>query len=261
MTYKAPIDTVLSVGGLNLTGMGMLLDIQEQPLRAKTEDLDLVGVPYIHSVKTGKLIYGFSLSGYVRDDDGSATRLRNSDQEAREPHSVIYARFGDVPGAHADLAPEMIATGGDVQLPKDGLIKVNGIEYQLAAAAGLLQDGALVANRKDVAASGSPYAGLRHDFGAAHVNRWTLIVHVANVVWGGASRLDLRLYTTAIADGGGGWAPVSPAGSHRFEPVDGNFQDSVEVSDVDLARWVGLSIAWTGGANQSADIIAALHRA
>ena len=57
MTYKGPIDTVLSVGGLNLTGMGMLLNIQEQPLRAKTEELDLVGVRHIYSAKTGKLAF------------------------------------------------------------------------------------------------------------------------------------------------------------------------------------------------------------
>ena len=260
--YKAPIDTVLSVGGLPLTGMGMLLSIQERPLQAKTEDVDLVGVPYVHSVKTGKLVYGFAVSGYVRDDDGSVTRLRNSDQESREPHSVIYARFGDAPGAHADLAPEMIATGGVVELPKDGLVKVNGIQYELGAAAGLLPDGTLVANRKDVAASGSPYADLRHDFGAAHVNRWTLIVHVANVVWDGATQLDVRLYTTAQANGGGGWAAVSPAGSHRFQAADGSYQDSVEISDVDLSRWVGLGMAWTaGGADRRANITAALHRA
>ena len=260
--YKAPIDTVLSVGGLPLTGMGMLLNIQEQPVRAKTEEVDLVGVPYVYSAKTGKLAYRFSVGGFIRDDDGSVTRLRNGDQEGREPHSVIYARFGNAPGAHADLMPEVIASGGDFDLPREGLIKVSNIQYELAAAAGLLQDGTLTANRKANAASASPYANLRYDFGAAHADRWTLIVHVANVVWDGATRLDLRLYTTATPNGGGGWAAVSPAGTHRFQAADGSYQDSVEVSDVDLSRWVGLGMAWTaGGADSRADITAALHRA
>ena len=156
MTFKGPVDTVLSVGGRNLTGMGMLMNIQEQPFTAKTEEIDLVGAPYIYSTKTGKKGYRFSVAGYVRDDAGSVLRLSNAAATGREPHSAIYARFGDAPGAHADLLPAVIASGGDFDLPRDGLVKVNNLQYQLAAGAGVLMDGTLIGNRVGISTSSCP---------------------------------------------------------------------------------------------------------
>ena len=142
MVYKAPVDTLLSIGGRNLTGMGMLLSITEQPLSAKTEDVDLIGVPYVYSVKTGKKGFGFSIGGYVRDDEGSILKLHGMPNG-----SVIYARYGNKPGAHVDIIPEVLTRGGDFTLPKDGLIKVNNVQYELAKASGVLIDGALIANQ------------------------------------------------------------------------------------------------------------------
>ena len=98
MVYKAPVDTLLSVGGRALTRMGMLLSITEKPLSAKTEDIDIIGVDYIYAVKTGKKGYGFSIGGYVRDDEGSILKLHGMPNG-----SVIYARYGNRPGAHLSL--------------------------------------------------------------------------------------------------------------------------------------------------------------
>ena len=262
MTFRGPVDTVLSVGGRNLTGMGMLMNIQEQPFTAKTEEVDLVGAPYIFSAKTGKKSYRFAVGGYVRDDDGSVLRLSNAAETAREPHSAIYARFGDEPGAHADIIPAVIASGGDFDLPRDGLIKVNNLQYQLAEGAGVLMDATLIANAVGVAASAAPYTNLRHDFHGAHGGSWTAIIHVGNIAWGGATALEVEIFTTIQQSGAGGWAKVSATDAHVFVPGGGNHQDSVENNSSDaLSRWIGLGITWTGGSDQSADIIAALHRA
>ena len=261
MTFKGPVDTVLSVGGRNLTGMGMLMNIQEQPFTAKTEEIDLVGAPYIYSTKTGKKGYRFSVAGYVRDDAGSVLRLSNAAATGREPHSAIYARFGDAPGAHADLLPAVIASGGDFDLPRDGLVKVNNLQYQLAAGAGVLMDGTLIANVVGRSTSTDPFAALRHDFGAAHTGSWTLIVHASNIVFGGASRLRVQLFTTSVGNGGSGWSGAGGLNAHRYLATGGVVQDSVETDTANLGRWVGLGFSWTGGTNQSADIIAALYRA
>ena len=261
MTFKGPVDTVLSIGGRNLTGMGMLMNIQEQPFTAKTEEIDLVGAPYIFQAKTGKKSWRFAVGGYVRDDEGSVLKLSNAAETAREPHSVIYARYGDMPGAHADIIPAVIASGGDFDLPRDGLIKVNNLQYQLAEGSGVRMDGTLLANRLAVAASASPYTDLRYDFGGPHLTEWTASVHVGNIEWGGATALNVRIYTSSVANGNSGWALVSAADAHNFLAADGVNQGSVETSNANLSRWIGLRFTWTGGTNQSADIIAALHRA
>ena len=262
MTFRGPVDTVLSIGGRNLTGMGMLMNIQEQPFSHKTEEVDLVGAPYIFSAKTGKKAWRFSVGGYVRDDAGSVLSLSNADETAREPHSAIYARFGDNPGAHADIIPAVIASGGDFDLPRDGLIKVNNLQYQLASKDALL-GGALIANAVGVAASAAPYAALRHDFGAAHTGGFTVAFHVSNVVWDGATRLQLDMFThSAASPGSTGWTRVTALNAHRFLPADGTHFDAVAARTVNLSRWAGIGITWTGGGgDQAADIIAAIYRA
>ena len=164
----------------------------------------MIGAPYIFSAKTGKKAYRFAVGGYVRDDDGSVLRLSNAAETAREPHSAIYARFGDEPGAHADIIPAVIASGGDFDLPRDGLIKVNNLQYQLAEGAGVLMDATLIANAVGVAASAAPYTNLRHDFHGAHGGSWTAIIHVGNIVWGGATALEVEIFTT-IQQSGAGW--------------------------------------------------------
>ena len=202
------------------------------------------------------------MGGYVRDDAGLRPgALQRRRTTAREPHSAIYARFGDEPGAHADIIPAVIASGGDFDLPRDGLVKVNNVQYQLAEGAGVLMDGTLIANREAVEVSNSPYTNLRYDFGVANADPWTVAVHVGNVVWGGALRLVVDMYTTSQANGNGGWVKASATDAHRYPATSGAFQASVEKGNVDLRRWVGLRITWTGGSDQSADIIAALHRA
>ena len=261
MTFKGPVDTVLSIGGRNLTGMGMLMNIQEQPFSHKTEEVDLIGAPYIFSAKTGKKGWRFSVGGYVRDDAGSVLRLSNADTTAREPHSAIYARFGDLPGAHADIIPAVIASGGDFDLPKDGLIKVNNLQYQLASQDVHL-DSTLIANRADVSASASPYSNLRHDFGLAFADPWTMAIHAGNIVWDGATVLEVRIYTSSVANGNSGWSRVGANLAHSYRPASGNWQDSVETSNTNLGRWVGLGLTWTGGGgDRAADIIAAIRRA
>ena len=62
--------------------MGMLMNIQEQPFTAKTEEIDLIGAPYIFQAKTGKKSWRFSVGGYVRDDEGSVLKLSNSAETA-----------------------------------------------------------------------------------------------------------------------------------------------------------------------------------
>ena len=262
MTFRGPVDTVLSIGGRNLTGMGMLMAIAEQPLAHRTEEVNLIGKPYIFAAKTGKKAYGFAVGGYVRDDAGSVLSLSNADETAREPHSAIYARFGDNPGAHADILPAVIARGGTVDLPRDGLQKVTGLTYELADDHVLL-DSTLIAHRAGVAASAAPYSNLRHDFGAAHTTGFTVAFHIDNVVWDGATRLQLDLFThSAASPGSTGWTRVTALNAHRFLPADGTHFDAVAARTANLSRWVGVSAAFTsGGSDSAADIIAAIYRA
>ena len=239
------------------------MNIQEQPFSHKTEEVDLIGAPYIFQAKTGKKAWRFSVGGYVREEaTQSVLALSRSTETAREPHSAIYARFGDAPGAHADIIPAVIASGGDFDLPRDGLIKVNNLQYQLASRDVLL-DGTLIANAVDVAASAAPYVNLRHDFGAAHTGGFTVAFHISNVVWDGATRLQLDLFThSAASPGSTGWTRVTALNAHRFLPADGTHFDAVAVRTANLSRWVGVSAAFTsGGSDSAADIIAALYRA
>ena len=152
------------------------MDIQEQPLAHKSEEVNLVGKPYIFATKTGKKSFGFAVGGYVRDDAGSVLSLSNADETAREPHSAIYARFGDNPGAHADILPAVLASRRRRwSLPRDGLHQGQlGSTYELADDHVLL-DSTLIAHRAGVAAfRRRPTRNLRHDFGAAHTTGFTV---------------------------------------------------------------------------------------
>ena len=264
MPFKAPVDTLLSIGGRNLTGMGMLLEIAEQPFAAKVEDLDLIGAPYIYSTKTGKRGYGFSVSGFVRKDQGSITRLHEGDASAR-PESVIYARYGNLPGAHADLIPAVIPSGGAVDLPKDGLIKVNSLSYQLAGSGqgGVLIDGTLIANQLAISDNAAPYLNMRHDFGESRDGPWTAITHVEIVEWDGATELDVDLMsaTPAVPPGDGrSWSRATVNGDFNFTPASGRYQDAVVAKTSDLGRWNAVRVRWTGGTRPQARIIMALYR-
>ena len=240
--------------------MGMLMNIQEQPFTAKTEEIDLIGAPYIFQAKTGKKSWRFAVGGYVRDDEGSVLKLSNA-RRRPEPHSVIYARYGDMPGAHADIIPAVIASGGDFDLPRDGLIKVNNLQYQLAEGSGVRMDGTLLANRLAVATSASPYTDLRYDFGGPHLTEWTASHPRRQHRMGrrhGAERADLYQFRRERQQRMGARQRGRRAQLSRRRRRESRLRrnEQREPQPVDRLRFT-----WTGGTNQSADIIAALHRA
>ena len=87
MAYQASTDTLLSIEGRLVTGKGTLFSIQERPFSHKHEEVSLVGEEYDYNVQTGKWSYGFGLSGFVKDDNTSLTRLINATEVAKEPLS------------------------------------------------------------------------------------------------------------------------------------------------------------------------------
>lgn len=255
MTSQAPINTLLSIGGRNLTGMGMLLSIDENELAKKTEEIDLIGESWVYEQDTGKRNYGFSISGYVRSDIGSVLKLHGAPNG-----SVIYSRYGNRPGADAFLIREVLTKNGTFDLPREGLMKVTGIQYELSRNQKILTGGTLLSRQLVIGDGDAPYTNQRVDFGSPHTTGWTAIIHVDTVEWDGATRLDVDLYTSASADGSSGWSRVSDPGTRRFVPANGNYQDSHQGSNVNLARWVGVGTSWTGGTAPQANIIVALKR-
>ena len=263
--FSAPIHTLLSVEGRVLTGRGTLFQIQERQFRQKTQEVSLIGDAWDYQAKVGKASYGFSLAGFIRDDQSSLVKLLTAAELAKEPLSVVFARYGRLPGAHVDIFPEMIVSGGDVDLPSEGLQKVNNVRFDMAQGTPPLLDAVLITNRKALSDTTGPYEETRYDFGAAHTDPWQLAVHVDDIQWEGATAVEVEIHTNSSATpnpDGSGWTRVTASGAHVITNAAGVVRGATfETSTEDLSRWVAVNLVWSGGSGPTADIIAALHRA
>ena len=264
MPFRAPVDSLLSVGGFRLTGRGVLMRLAEDPLVHQTAVVRILDEEFQRHVRTGKRSWGMALDGYVRTDV--------SVHDLIEPPfttgvSMIYGRFGRDPGAAVDMSTSAIVRDGEIGLPEDDLIRIHGMRLDLADSGGLLIDGTLVARQATPAdREAAPYAATRLDLESSHSGPWTVICHIDDLDLDGASRMDIRLWTHAAEEppaNGSGWTQVGSNSSLRFAAGNATRRERTLTGTTALGRWIAWTHTTAGGANPepTGDIALALHRA
>ena len=201
MARHGPVDLVHWMAGLDLAGLGALVDVQ-QVRESQTVDVTPLGERGVvrHVTPLGTLEYTLSELGWL---DTGQTSLRSllagADGRPAFPWQSILGHAGRDIGAGVTLATDMRLAKHDVVTSLDDLTKVS-VEYFLSTGGEAL-DAELLAHgvQESVAAPGTPAAATRLDLGSAHTGgaEICLMADVGASRWRGYPALALSVWHSA----------------------------------------------------------------
>ena len=232
--------------GLSLTKDGSLHDVTDTGLVEETvpqESLEFVSHPMI---PTGYNDYSANIGGYLIQDSPAFRSLSGE----KELGPLVIFKTGRVVGRDATLARSMgIKSFNWEETSMNNLARIS-FELYRNEDAGVYPDSARILANGDAI----PMTHQLVDMGTGSITGSVINVQLDDVVWDGATALDIQVRHGSNSDGSSTAAygsafeftPGTPAATTFFTTRD---------STTDMNRYATITVNWTGGTNPSARLL------